>query len=423
GGVRRGGGVRKKYLKTNIVAYRTGGGYGIGRADNVISSEYLWSCNGDDEQQIKIAKWLKLDEARFIHEDYQYPIIVTQGEFQHELVSDAEDIKYVRVNLPYINEAKVKSKVSEEGIAILNALGVKYYRKVNEELKVVKEDTKNYPHSDINLPICFGIPDNYRFVHKFRDENGNRDGSKWLMRIQREKAQLGSPTGAKSDLNALKGGNSATDYARDRFTEQKYKEVEIWEKIKSPFESLPTLQEWCHLHGRGDGGPDVSNNLVAGSNHCNTEQAAIELAQRLTTQYSATAYFLRTTAYLFQEPEGTGVVVNTDKHNNSSVISQVQPTSHKKGKKRGREEDDDNDNDKENPVRKKRKTITITQNAETSLAAFIRYRVYTRDGKNDVKLIDYTFEGQSEFFDMNQYRIVNSIVEYTLKGNATPWND
>lgn len=412
-GRKRSGGVRNLYLETNIVAYRTGGGYGVGRADNVIPSEYLWTCNGDDEQQIKVAKWLKLDSTRFIQEDYQYPSIGTPGKFQHEFVSDADGVKYVRVNLPYINEVRVKRNVAEEGVAILNTLGIKYYRKVNEQLNVVKKDTKNYPHSGINLPVCFDIPDNYRFLHKFRDEYGSRAGSKWLMRIQREKSQLESPTGSKSDLNALKGGDSATDYAREKFIEQKHNEVDIWENIKSPFESLPTLQEWCHLHGRGDGGPDESNNLVAGSNHCNTEQAAIELAQRLTTQNSATEYLLRTTAYLFQETQGTGAVINTV----SSVISQVQPTSSKQGKKRSREEDDDG----ENPRRKKRK-IEI-QNAETSLAAFIRYRVYRKNEKSDVKLLDYTFEGQSEFFDMNQYRIVNSIVEYILKGNETPWND
>ena len=36
--------------------------------------------------------------------------------------------------------------------------------------------------------------------------------------------------------------------------------------------SLRTDQEWCHLFGHGDGGPEELGNFVSGSKHCNTEQ-------------------------------------------------------------------------------------------------------------------------------------------------------
>jgi hypothetical protein len=51
-------------------------------------------------------------------------------------------------------------------------------------------------------------------------------------------------------------------------------------------EDLVTDQEWCHLLGYGDGGTNYYGNLVSGSNHCNTEQLAIEVGQRKVSQNS-----------------------------------------------------------------------------------------------------------------------------------------
>jgi len=48
--------------------------------------------------------------------------------------------------------------------------------------------------------------------------------------------------------------------------------------------SLKTDQEWCHLFGHGDGGPEELGNFVSGSKHCNTEQLAIETGQRRVSQ-------------------------------------------------------------------------------------------------------------------------------------------
>lgn len=46
-------------------------------------------------------------------------------------------------------------------------------------------------------------------------------------------------------------------------------------------QALRTKQEWCHLLGHGDGGKEIPENFVAGSQHCNTEQLALELTQRI----------------------------------------------------------------------------------------------------------------------------------------------
>lgn len=50
---------------------------------------------------------------------------------------------------------------------------------------------------------------------------------------------------------------------------------------------LRTEQEWCHLYGHGDGGQETLDNFVSGSEHCNTEQLAIEKGQRRVSQYKA----------------------------------------------------------------------------------------------------------------------------------------
>ena len=63
---------------------------------------------------------------------------------------------------------------------------------------------------------------------------------------------------------------------------------------------LRTTQEWCHLFGHGDGGREYPGNFVAGSKHCNTEQLALELSQRL---FRAKKLRVKITAYLM--PSGS----------------------------------------------------------------------------------------------------------------------
>lgn len=44
--------------------------------------------------------------------------------------------------------------------------------------------------------------------------------------------------------------------------------------------SISTDQEWCHLFGHAGGGEDAYFNFVSGSHYANTEQLAVEMAQR-----------------------------------------------------------------------------------------------------------------------------------------------
>jgi hypothetical protein len=58
---------------------------------------------------------------------------------------------------------------------------------------------------------------------------------------------------------------------------------------------IRTEQEWCHLFGHGDGGAETPENFVSGSKHCNSEQLALELAQRL---YRDKGIRVKVSAYL-----------------------------------------------------------------------------------------------------------------------------
>lgn len=90
--------------------------------------------------------------------------------------------------------------------------------------------------------------------------------------------------------------------------------IQLDEKIKAQWSidngastnpSLQTDQEWCHLLGHGDGGPEELGNFMAGSKHCNTEQLAIEVGQRRITHNDdipkdiKAKFKAKITAYLF----------------------------------------------------------------------------------------------------------------------------
>lgn len=70
-------------------------------------------------------------------------------------------------------------------------------------------------------------------------------------------------------------------------------------KLAEAEASLRTAQEWCHLIGHGDGGTEEYGNFVGGSEHCNTEQLAIETGQRTARKSYNVNLYGKVTAYLF----------------------------------------------------------------------------------------------------------------------------
>ncbi|EQA45965.1 hypothetical protein LEP1GSC050_4217 [Leptospira broomii serovar Hurstbridge str. 5399] len=132
-----------------------------------------------------------------------------------------------------------------------------------------------------------------------------------------------------------------------------------------PYYQVETDQEWCHLFGHGDGGPDIPKNFVSGSKHCNTEQLAIETGQRkrkiagLTAKI--TAYLLPASDIWFNpDPDaGTGAEVKSVKDS-------------------------------------------------LPLAHVMRYKVY--DAKKN-KVFDHWYDAQAQSFDYNEFLILEEFVD------------
>ena len=70
------------------------------------------------------------------------------------------------------------------------------------------------------------------------------------------------------------------------------------------------------------------------------------------------------------------------------------------------------------PNATKLRTEIAATGQNAPIAKFIRYKIYkgkmTAQGAVQTKIFDYVFEGQSEFFDRNQYIILNYTIRYIL---------
>ncbi|PJZ25684.1 hypothetical protein CH352_02465 [Leptospira hartskeerlii] len=126
-----------------------------------------------------------------------------------------------------------------------------------------------------------------------------------------------------------------------------------------------TSQEWCHLFGHGDGGEEVPANFVSGSNHCNTEQLAIETGQR---KRSVDRLKAKITAYLLPT---NGARISPGERSNFT--------------------DDGGKADVE----------------FLPVAQYIRYKLYY----NDRKIFDHWYDAQSESFDYNEFLILEEFVD------------
>ena len=141
-----------------------------------------------------------------------------------------------------------------------------------------------------------------------------------------------------------------------------------------------------------------------------TEQLAIESGQRVFTHSAAQGdYILKTTAYLLH---------NTAMLADSSYLSQDKAYEHMAyGLNKDRWTS-------KKPIPDAQSYADELGRAATSapVAAIIRYKVYAKDkssadGRYN-KLFEHTFDAQSEFFDANQYRLLNLWVRACLMGGT-----
>ncbi|BBH41932.1 unknown protein [Microcystis viridis NIES-102] len=220
--------------------------------------------------------------------------------------------------------------------------------------------------------------------------------------------------------------------------------------------SLKTDQEWCHLFGHGDGGPEELGNFVSGSKHCNTEQLAIETGQRRVSQNKTdfkeverSKLKARITAYLIPNA-GTwvtggsytqdklnetlldGVTDHTVKNQQSEFfekVPNVSPDEYRlkfKTNASGNIDDEalrtafkklsDAISDSATNLDKKKQLFQFRHNLEKHffmylpIARWMRYKLYY-DGK---KVFDHIYDAQSESINLHECQILDYMVERAL---------
>ncbi|MDQ2835054.1 MAG: hypothetical protein M3Y50_15195 [Acidobacteriota bacterium] len=201
-----------------------------------------------------------------------------------------------------------------------------------------------------------------------------------------------------------------------------------------------TDQEWCHLLGHGDGGDETLENFVSGSKHCNTEQLAIETAQRTGSPPGLRA---KITAYLVPslgkpkailrpndiallgylkdglfDPTNVPACIATaegyfKKPTPSDFITLLPankknwvPSAHTYGTMGQSDKD-----------RTKKLVLEELRNAvwlPLPLASVIRYKLYNPGGQ---KIFDHFFWAQKESFDLNEF----NILYWTVRRVVAAW--
>ena len=290
----------KGFLSTVHVG-KSGGGSGYAmRADDPLEIDYRWKIvqSGDDVSYLIAKLWsyqMKLDHEKVnIDPNFHpvnWPILNRQNN------SKACFIEYYK-----------KFKTTDE-IATAKE-GRKVLTKKNKPIDTMPNVPKishSYQSSDLSKHVkgagkegtvyeTFKIkPRNLRLWQKGDDGDGiahvintqelkERDDAGTVM--GRAFRNFGFPEPTVSHMSATHFAKGIIEGIRVNEKNKNFaikKDSVIEEQWKLDFAGEPILktdQEWCHLFGHGDGGPEVLLNFVSGSKHCNTEQLAIEVGQR-----------------------------------------------------------------------------------------------------------------------------------------------
>ena len=425
--------------RSNLLWYVVArGGHGIGRADPVATADYIWSYRGMGQLD-RLGELFGLDPTRNID-----VLNVRRGDFEILRAGTADakdpafleyttvrasDARYVRCNGPGNG---VGPKSSGTGLAaetnpINYNFNFDYFRKIDEADRVLKSgDSPHRPNRNdlipdegmvaVSPPIDFRSSKNFeRFrTHKSSraviKNKGNDLFSNTAPRLQAGSVMAGIYDYFRHNAQVRPGYLSATEFT-EVILANDASSLRDWQQLRNiDAVALRVDEEWCHLRGHGDKGQERVGNFAAGSFHCNTEQLAIESGQRLTTyNLPEGTFILKSTAYLLEnsamETDAGNYTTQTDQQYKEMAygLNEKRWTS----KKRSAPQPDSE----------------LKRLAQTApIAAFIRYKVYRRGGTalapTYEKFLDYIFEGQSEFFDQNQYRILNAYTRFLLQGPA-----
>lgn len=392
------------------------GGNGLGRADKVEAKKFKWCLISGN----------------------------TSNEELKELVAKlGEDNRYV-----YSEHSKDFVRCNTPSNSFFLPFEIAYYRRTaiekkeeKEYQKVIKTCTKNSPKvmgkSDkrlLNLPYDVNL-----FLRQKKDEpkpNVIKNKGNILSKAKGKRIDAGWV------MKPIAGTTSATEFYVNLLKlppphPPLVESVALWSLkfLKQDYEITTSQvnQEWCHLLGHGDGGDEFIGNFVCGSYHCNTEQLAIETAQRQYTHLSPGKYRLHSTAYLL--PNESLKEEHIDKYKSEykdkGIYYKASIDGYIPVSTRGNPKSSEGDAGMTPAGSETQQPGKSLPGSDAPVAAFIRYKIYgdknykrgnppaarrkaiaggpaqpVAAGPNWVKIFDYTFEGQSEFFDANQYYIV-----------------
>lgn len=435
---------------------------GIGRADPVDDDSYLWSFEGNIEylraqlqallpqqdlsefSEATVGTFLGLNIGYYKSPEYLAehlrpvtgPNEITYNFLPYPPAAEDDVQWYVQCNSPYVYNAPqtglsgVAPAHPNTGNNPLLYFRIKYFRRVGfggDELvtrKVLKstDNRRNRPHADnipedykaadylgLNLPVVMNLEANLAWFHTLKPSWGViKNKGQYLTVNPNFRIDAGKVMGHVTNYsNILENTSSLSATVMGKALMALIEPRTAWKELKqTSMDQLPTDQEWCHLRGHGDGGQERTGNFVSGSTHCNTEQLAIESAQRITTQNSR-RYVLKSTAYLIPDEsmvEQAGVRPNylstdpnyRDRAYGTNLIGYRQITQ-----------------EQATDIEARDHALTIDN---APLGQLIRYKIYYRPDESVrlAKLFDYTFEAQSEFFDRNQYNILTYSVRFLL---------
>lgn len=422
--------LSKDRIDTNIITEKIprDSWSGIGRADETDNELYYWRfrnlgldnlktrLNDDklkkEDLEKALAKVLRLDPNRMLREDEFKDVDALT-----KVTKNGVDEYFIRCNTPY--SLMPETTLDSDGYGLVGDIEIYYYRKVRnfsngkiDDTKVIKKEieaaSKNRPHGDdceykndteigLNLPICLNSIDK-----KVLRERPQKKAKGFTIKYNKNARLINAGIVMKTIVEDYVESSgirdsavSANEFSRNILTNKET--IEDWQKIKKTGQLIfPADQEWCHLQGHRDNGPEIPDNFVSGSKHCNTEQLAIELGHRPTTHNNNNEFILKSTAYLLK--------YNADQKRSRPIPDPSEPYE-------------------EHAKRQKTNNLRVIPMLNTGftsegngapIAAFIRYKISEKvsDKANGKKRFDYAFEGQSEFFDKNQFYIIQKTVEY-----------
>ncbi|EQA44559.1 hypothetical protein LEP1GSC050_4216 [Leptospira broomii serovar Hurstbridge str. 5399] len=408
-------GVLAGILGRFIPSLGGGGVGGRGRADNVTENVILWSGNAFIAYAIGLPIEVKDKSAIMSTKaDRVFKTNTPSSTYEPDafLSKDAEAMVYGIIKNKTVPPIK---KFSNKFPSIF------YFKR----FKGADVKRKNKPLTGYDPPRVFETPiKNFKYIEKqaltrkkmkgsedakqasgvklshrqsMERENAGTVMGKFLFNKKFKKDQSGDTFKTGYDVyftqnNPGDSGSSLpatdlTNYLAQKDTVLKTKILDLYKEATPYFKNqlvpkggsqalrVITDQEWCHLYGHGDGGPDIPQNFVSGSKHCNTEQLAIETGQRKRKIEGLTA---KITAYML--PAQTVWYTGAD--------SDDAPADRKDVKK----------------------PLADFKEFPLPTAHMMRYKVY-HGGK---KVFDHWYDAQSQSFDYNEFLILEEFVDWKV---------